>query len=230
MYFESIYLDWDGVLSDFHLEAVRAHMRVGKRFPSINHHGTPLQLQGEDLRRVWPRGMPCHTFCCGISPDTDYWSDEMNEVFWPPIRQDPFFWSNMDPFPWTHDLIHLLENHCDHLVYVTSPDHTSTSYAGKFEWKCRQRLPRHELFMCHDKWRLAHPGSLLIDDGAHHISNWMLRCKNKFQAQGNAILFPQPWNSNYGFSRDPLEFVRKFLASSPTTTPATFGIPNAPAI
>ena len=215
MYFHTIYCDQDGITADFHTEAVRAHMRVGRRYPSLSHSGTPLQLSGEYLRSRWPLGVSCHIFTCPeLNEVKDYWDDEM-DTFWKPIREDPLFWHNLPVFPWTFELVKLLKNHCKHLVFVTTPDKDTSSYAGKYAWLRRHGLDNHELITMKQKWRLARPDALIIDDFHVHVNNWHKECQELFNVHGHALLFPQPWNPNHHASRDPMNFIRHYLATKP---------------
>jgi hypothetical protein len=66
------------------------------------------------------------------------------------------------------------------------------------------------MVMAYEKYRLADPDCLLIDDKLVHCQQWHGRCMDKFSTYGNAILFPAGWNQNR-VVRDPLAFVRSYL-------------------
>jgi len=202
--FQTIFCDIDGVIADFHLEAVRAHMRIGNRFALLDHHGTPLELSHQRLYSRWPPGMSCHRFCTGMVTEVeDLWSPEM-DGFWRPIRSDPFFWQNMPALPWAKQLLKLLEGYCKEIVYVTTPDWTPDSHAGKLSWLAVQKMPQYEYITMKNKWRLARPNCLLIDDFEKHVERWQ-------EKDCPALLFPQPWNEDHHFVGDRLGFVRKYL-------------------
>lgn len=212
MKLQTCYLDLDGVCADFHLEAVRAHLRIGRRFPILNHHGAPIDLTHDQLYSVWPRGTSCHKFCVTELPDElpSYW-DPIMDGFWQPIRTDPFFWSNMQPYRWTHDLIKMLLQYCEEVAFVTSPDSHRNSHGGKFDWLVRNKLQHIEYITAHKKYRLAHPRDILIDDHGPHITKWLDQCEHRHREQGHALLFPQPWNSNYPFMGDRLGYIENYL-------------------
>ncbi len=211
MKYQTIYCDIDGVLADFHLEAVRAHMRAGKRFPKLDHSGTPLELTHDYLYDRWPLGLSCHQFCCeGMGPVPDYWSSAM-DAFWAPIRLDPLFWHNVPHLPWWRDLVSLLRKHCEHLVWVTTPDKHRYSYGGKYHWLVQHKLDGCELITMHNKWRLAHPRSLLIDDFEKHTQAWGNQVDHLFREPGHVLLFPQPWNPNHHLIADRLGYVESYL-------------------
>ncbi len=211
MKLQTIYCDIDGVIADFHLEAVRAHLRAGKHYEDLDHYGTPLELHHQHLYDRWPLGLSCHQYCCrGMAPVPDYWSPEM-DAFWAPIRSDPFFWRNMPAMPWMGQLIKLLTAYCNDLVFVTTPDTTYQSHGGKYFWLQQHKLDRFEYQTAKNKWRLAHPRCLLIDDFEKHVEAWDDRCQYLFREPGPALLFPQPWNTNHPNMSDRLGYVEQYL-------------------
>jgi len=196
--FDTCYCDLDGVIADFHLEAVRAHMREGKQF-KLDHYGTPLELTHDHLYSRFPPGISVSQYCLPDLPREvleDHWHGAM-DLFWAPIRKDPFFWKNMPPLPWWKDLIKLLHQYSEEIVFFTTPDKHENSYGGKFYWMKRHGLGDYELLTGKNKWRLVDPNCILIDDFGVHVANWLNKCKTKFNQSGHAILFPQPWNDNH---------------------------------
>lgn len=210
--FHTGYCDMDGLIADFHLEAVRAHMRDGRRFPSLCGVTGPLELTHDILYHVTPPLTHTQTVCCPELPNdvSDFWGPEL-EPFWAPIRKDPFFWSNMSCYSWTKELIELLHHYCDEVVFVTSPDKHHHSYHGKWRWMVRNHLSHYELITAHQKWRLAHPRCLLIDDSGKHVNQWKDQCDHLFREPGYAILFPQPWNQNYEHCHNRLAYTQSLL-------------------
>lgn len=209
--FDTIFCDLDGVCSDFHLEAIRAHMRVGRRFPTLDHNDTPLQLTHNKLYRWWTPGESISNICSDGPVDThNHWSPSM-DAFWQPIRSDPFFWQNLPGYEWTFPLVKLLEAHCEHFAFVTTPDKHRNSYAGKYHWLQKNKLDHHELIMMKNKWRLARPRCLLIDDFEVHIKNWQDHTDHLFREVGHALLFPQPWNEGHPHTADRLGYVESYL-------------------
>lgn len=212
MYFQTIYCDLDGVLADFHLEAVRAHMRVGTRFHTLEHYGTPLELTHEHLYQRLPKDIGIHKFCVSSIPNEvgDFWQPNMDK-FWSPIRTDPFFWKNMPAYPWLYQLVKLLANNCEHLVFVTTPDTHHNSYSGKYFWMEKHNLTKFEFITAKNKWRLAHPRCLIVDDFGKHITAWLDRVEHLYREPGHALLFPQPWNNNHHLTDDRLGYIEAYL-------------------
>ena len=195
--FDNIYLDMDGVLANFHAEAVRAHIRKG---PLKTRYGTltdPLQAYEFTSNDHWPKGLSLQKFIG--------W--ENLDAFWAPIDSDPLFWRGIQPYPWYKKLIETCQGYCKHLSFCTSPSSHHTSWGGKALW-----LKLHDLdhipciMMGHNgspssvgKWMLAAPGRLLIDDFHKQTEPFI-------EHGGQAILFPQPWNRAYEFCHDPLGY------------------------
>lgn len=211
MKFETIYCDLDGVFCNFHLGALRAHLAAGRRL--LDHHGTPLELTHTTMMKRWPRGVSCHQVCVPNTPNVkDYWEEAMGP-FWAPIRIDPIFWQKLEPFPWNRQLLRLLMEYTDDLRFVTTPDDDERavphSYTGKRQWMQNNGLAKHRPILCYEKWRLARPRCLLIDDYEGHIINWRDQVDHWFREPGHAILFPQPWNEGHPHSADPVGYVRQ---------------------
>jgi hypothetical protein len=79
-------------------------------------------------------------------------------------------------------------------VYIaTSPTKDPECLAGKLEWM-HAHLPKwmhRQFFVTPRKWKLAQPGTLLVDDNEAN-------CR-KFEAAGGvALRFPRPWNDAWG--------------------------------
>jgi 5'(3')-deoxyribonucleotidase len=207
MYFDTIACDQDGVLFDFHTAAARIH--VGARLLKMDHihTGSPLDLGFHDFHRRWPRGLSLQKWIsnAGGRNTVD------DEVFWKPIREDPLFWRNLAPYPWWKELLKLLSDHCENLIIVTTPDDDPGCFSGKKFLLNEYGLGNLELVTAKNKWRLAAPDTLLIDDFQKHVQAWLQVHKKRYGIPGHAILFPTPWNVNHGAAADPVGFVRKYL-------------------
>ena len=121
------------------------------------------------------------------------------------------FWANLAEFPWTDEVISLVESTSEWFI-STSPSLDPSCSAGKLQW-LHERFGRGftNYFLGSKKWMLAKPHHVLIDDSDNNVE--------LFRGEGGrAILFPQPWNKNrhridnskvYGgrvdFLRDKLE-------------------------
>lgn len=202
----------DGPIADFNLEAVRAHLRVGKRFHWLPHYGTPLSLTADILARHYPLGTSVSTVL-NPQPNTpdDHWHESM-EAFWQPIRIDPMFWQNLEPFTWTKNLVKMLEMHCKHLIICTTPDKHRNSYSGKYHWLERMGLAHLELITIKQKWRLADPQCLLIDDSPKHIESFV-------KEGGQALLFPCISNEHHPYLKDPVSYIHEHLTELLDNTP-----------
>ena len=153
-----IFLDMDGVLCDFASAAFAVHgrMYVPSEYPACRW----------DIASV-----------IGVS----------TEVFWQKIHQQgESFWEELEPYPWTMDLVRELRN-LDRVVIATSPSRCPTSYAGKRRWLIRHGLGDMDAMFGSQKWLMAKPGRWLIDDNPDNLTSWV-------EAGGNGYCVPQPWN------------------------------------
>jgi 5'(3')-deoxyribonucleotidase len=137
----------------------------------------------EDVIKVQPSGTFGIEIALGITRD-ELWKhlDSIGEKFWA---------EDIKPYPWASQLYAA----CLKLgpVYIlTSPSTHVVSCAGKIKWLRN--------FTGNDKFRdyvltthkhlLAKPENILIDDDDEKVSSFR-------EAGGNAILFPQQWNSRF---------------------------------
>lgn len=199
-------LDMDGVIANFHAEAIRAHLRQG---PVTVCHGTfhnpedAYELASNDR---WPIGQSL----------MKYLGVEDLDAFWKPINSDPLFWRGIPPYVWWRDLIKICDYYTDELIICTSPSSHHHSWAGKALWLQQRSLHDYPTIMMNHasnggprgksvgKWLYAGPGRVLIDD-------WQKQTDPFIKVGGQAILFPQPWNSNHPNMSDPVGYVRDQL-------------------
>lgn len=166
MKLETICLDMDGVLNEFVGPAVLAHGRA-------------------DLAdaRLWPKGIYMPEAVLGVS----------SEEFWRPIDHlGADWWAELPPYWWLADLLQHAASLARDVMLLTKPHTTAECVAGKLRWvqrHCPKQL--RSLCMTADKWRLAKPRRLLIDDCEDNVRDWR-------NAGGVALLFPQPWNAGHG--------------------------------
>jgi hypothetical protein len=198
-----IYLDVDGVLANFHVAAIIAHLHLG---PLKLIHGTYYETN--DAYRIasneyWPNGISLQK----------YLNIQDIEYFWKPINPDPLFWRGLPPYPWYKRLVDICSGYCEQLVLCTSPSNHHHSWGGKALWLAQKELGHLPCIMMNGatngtahnnhaigKWMLAHPDRLLIDDFHKQVDPFV-------QAGGKGILFPQPWNSNHPYKSDPVGYV-----------------------
>ena len=153
----TVYFDLDGVLADFVGGALMIHNRT-----DVEHSQIP-----------WD--MPAHL---AMSP----------EAFWAPLGFA--FWRDLEPHDDGMELFRRVEELVgrDRIALVSSPCQTAGCDEGKRAWVAKH-LPGYErsLFLGGDKWKLAGPTKLLLDD---HEGNLV-----KFRdAGGAAVRVPRPWN------------------------------------
>lgn len=172
----------DGVLADFHKSALAAHGVAENRREQWPIYGQDLQ---ERL------GLGIH----------DHKENLLNqEKFWGPLNLIKDFWINLEPFPWVAELIQACRSYTDKLIICTSP---AKSWNGedkrqKLEWLRKYDIIGEVLFPDR-KASLSERGTVLIDD-------WEKQVYPFADGEGNAILFPQPWNANHAQSDYSLEF------------------------
>lgn len=102
------------------------------------------------------------------------------------------FWAkNIQPEPWADELVKVIEDRFgDRIAIVTSvaPD-SDNAYEGSCDW-IDEHFPQFngKVIACSQKWLLAHPKAMLIDDNEDTVNKF-------YQNGGKAILFPRTWNS-----------------------------------
>jgi len=163
-----VYLDIDGVLGDFWGMVAKMLGRPGV-IPTMDDRDHRKEIYGMDLDDMW--GM----------------IDEMG----------PAFWSEMELYPWTHDLVDIASK-IGSMCILSSPSEHPSSAAGKVEWMSKHFGPKYGnergafrdfILTTHKERCINHRGhSILIDDRKPV-------CAKYREAGGTAILFPQPWNS-----------------------------------
>jgi hypothetical protein len=205
MLYDTIYLDMDGVICDFYLECIRAHLRAGKSIPWLEHHGTPLQLPHLQLLEKWPPGLSLQKVVVG---DQEDW----HAKFWEPLLHEPSTWMWMSMYPYTAKLIKMLYRYCEEVVLCSHASSESPQeYAGKKQWCNNHGLYHLELLVVKRKERLAYkPRSLLIDDFTNNV--------DKFHRVGepvgsHGLLFPRPWNKLHALWRNPVDYVHDYLST-----------------
>lgn len=165
----TLFFDLDGVLADFVHGALALHGRPDA-----------------DKTQV-PWDMAAHL---GIDP----------KEFWAPMGYD--FWAGLAPYPDGTALFRRAEALVgrDRIALVSSPCHTPGCDEGKRAW-VRRHLPGYErsCFLGGEKWKLAAPTKLLIDD---HDANREAFLK----AGGRAMRVPRPWNAGRAGCPDGLHF------------------------
>lgn len=125
--------------------------------------------------------------------------------FWTEInKHGPEFWSGLESFDWTKDLVSLVSEK-PWSILSTPSDHPQCQ-SGKIQWlQDKFGADFRNYVFTKNKQLLAKPGTVLIDDNDGN-------CARFKAAGGEAILFPQPWNENRGLiDVDPVDYVFKRL-------------------
>jgi 5'(3')-deoxyribonucleotidase len=118
---------------------------------------------------------------------------------------DKGFWANCPKYKYADYFLMKLEKLVGrkNITICTSAAFDSDCGGGKIEW-INQNLPseyRRQYFIGCQKFRLAQPDVLLIDDAEHNVDAFL-------DAGGRAVLFPRPWNwYKDARSFDPYEYV-----------------------
>lgn len=161
-----IYVDMDGVLADFCTAALKVHESPF----DYRTYPVPGQYSMEKILNI---------------SASEFWSkiDEGGEAFW----------ANLPEFPWTEELIDLLNrNYRDNWMILSSPSINPKCMSGKMKWLQRLLGKQFRQFMftpAKYKRLLAEtPGAILIDDSD-------LNCDQFIKDGGDAIKFPQVWNT-----------------------------------
>lgn len=170
----NIYLDLDGVIRDW-------AGGVGKLF---EHPFTPDRWD----YYIW--------YCNNYDIDKDkFWTDQ---------DEHPTFWTELETYPHTTDLLKALSSYGD-VTLCTSP---MKDNAGLSQRWIKKWLPfyydnnKYILTPCKEK--VAGPGKILIDDYEENCRKWR-------DAGGLSIIFPQPWNSLRGLMSDKIQYVKNHL-------------------
>lgn len=108
------------------------------------------------------------------------------------------WWTNLPEYPWFNDLYNVLSSLGPKVVFLTSPGHFKHAPNGKLMW-LRSRLGStfNDFVFTQHKHLLANPSSVLIDDSPDMIRRFS-------EAGGQTVLFPQRWNENIKYSKNPL--------------------------
>lgn len=174
-----IFLDMDGVITDFVLPAM-------KLFDAgVSEIEYPCSCEWDILSAI---NMVRNER--GLTPIG-------KKHFWDNLIYD--FWRNLKMYPGIMQFIDQLKQYGEVFI-ATSPTLDSGCVAAKYDW-IMGNLPdfRSKLFICTRKELLAGPGAVLIDDRDKN-------CDAFDKAGGYGILVNRPWN-NGGYDPDPYKGV-----------------------
>lgn len=177
---KTIYLDLDGVCTNF-VEAC------------IGANGFDSQKVIETWKKDF-RGEFRAFKVLGIS----------NSDFWKSIEKvGEEFWSEMEAYDYFNDLYYKLSEK-GQVYFLSSPSMSPSSLSGKLKW-LQKFFGRsfQDYVITPNKELLAHKNAILIDDYPRNIEKFI-------QAGGNAILFPQYWNTKV-IIENKVDFILKEL-------------------
>lgn len=228
--FDQLYLDMDGLLSDFHTGAIYEHLKAGHKFPTYGVLGQADPLQTAKLISApvsWPKNVSLQKYM-GI---TDKTHDNHKEYFWAPILREPMFTQRLLIYPWALELLDLCKGYSYQVIVCSHPSSNRPSeFYGKREWfnwhGIKLEEDKLELQLLRQKWQLSAPGRILIDDHERNVEQFAERINPRTGSPhgGKSILFPQPWNDNHSLAprsdtqyRHTLDYIEsqlKFLAGT----------------
>lgn len=130
-------------------------------------------------------------------PEWDFWLPYMTtEEFWQKIDDRTYFWEDLEPYPWMHELVDACKS-LGRVWFCSTPGPDRDSASGKLAWLRRHKLLDSNYVLTPHKHMLSKPGRVLIDDSIHNVTEFV----RSSQGSG-ALLFPQPW-SDYGLGTQP---------------------------
>lgn len=110
--------------------------------------------------------------------------------FWAKIDKCPGFWENLDKLPWCDELIDFIKNNNYVFTICSAPSLSKDAPSGKVIWLKKYFGNNfYDYQLGKDKYLMANPNHLLIDDSEE-------QCSNFIEYGGNAILFPTESNIN----------------------------------
>lgn len=162
-----VYVDMDDVLRDFIGAAIACH-----------------GISKDELLALRSPGVWGLARTLGLS----------EEDFWAPINaKGASYWADLIEHSWANDLLYALKFTMGYPVTILSSpgSRTSGEYLGKIMWSKKRFGPLYsELSIYHNKFELAKPGRVLIDDSEQNVY--------KFNTEGgHGILFPCAYGGNH---------------------------------
>lgn len=159
---EHIFLDMDGVLTDFVSKVLQVH-------------------EAESAMNRWPAGEWSVHKVIGISRK-QFW-DKLDEI-------GEEFWAGLDPYPWMAKLLELLGKFAP-VTILSSPSQDPSCAAGKMRWLDKHLAngkPFRDFIITQQKHLLAGPKRVLIDDSDKNARRFNEHCGQAivFPQQWNA--------------------------------------------
>ena len=86
----------------------------------------------------------------------------------------PGFWLNLEKFPWSDELVHLVDITCPTWRFLTKANNDAQCYGNKAVW-LENAYPQYveRLVICRgEKTFACKPGDILIDDHPTNVKEW----------------------------------------------------------
>ena len=146
--------------------------------------------------KAWPKGEYDCSKILGIS----------RTKFWQLTDDSPTFWKDMPRLENGLALYELLKKEREVFI-ATSPSRDPKCSSGKIEWLQRHLGSNFRNFILSPHKHLMAASGILIDDDDE-------RCQKFIDAGGQAIVYPQPWNSNHKHTNRQVEFTLEQLRTN----------------
>lgn len=162
-----------------------------------NFNKAVLTLYGvNEMPDPWPKGKRVHEVL-GVEKH-----DVMERIF---SEGGFLFWVGLEPYPWYEELLTVC-NEFGKPAFISNQRRSAKILSGKVAWINQHRLPDFWLgyIFCNLKCQAASPNSILIDDSIRD-------CREFAEHGGQAVLFPQPWNTNADKCDDRIGYVKAEL-------------------
>lgn len=135
------------------------------------------------------------------------------DKFWEVIHAagDDFYREMVLPYPWAKELLEAVAA-TDDFIIMSSPSDDPCGYSAKKIWVDKYLQPhvvdKIKLIVGSEKWLLAGPDRLLIDDCEENLEAFK-------QESGYAVAFPQLWNTqrqhSFAGNGDCIKFIKSHL-------------------
>ncbi len=126
------------------------------------------------------------------------------------------FWEELEPLPWIHDVLEVVQSHTADWHIATAPSRCDTSYTGKVRWLKNYFGPTFDRFVITPHKNLyARPSSILIDDRARNIDRFIdVDCQRPLSARGFGVVFPTKGNPFHEYVADPIPYLARSLTNA----------------
>ena len=114
-------------------------------------------------------------------------------------REGTSFWIELEEYPWYRTLLDELSA-IGEVMYLSATTYSPAGLSGKLTWlQQRFGVAFRDYIFTHHKDRAANAHAILIDDYEKNVHRFR-------EVGGQAVLFPQIWNSNYPYRADRVAY------------------------